>query len=552
MIQRLLTQIGNFWQRQRTPQKVILVALIAVLVIVVPVLIFWATTPTYGVAFSNLAEADAAAIVEKLQAANISYQLRGTDTILVPSAQIYNVRLMMAREGLPKQSTVGYELFSGNTLGMTEFTQKVNYQRALAGELERTIASMEPVEAVRVHIVTPEQALFASEQKATTASVTVKVKAGATLDAGQVRAITFLVANSVEGLDPENVAVVDTEGNLLAAGAGAGGAAGAMSQVDSRRTAEMAVANDVKKKVKDLLETVLGPNKSVVQVSVTLDWSDKLVTTQNFDPTPVAVRSAQQLQESYSTDGTVVAGVPGATTNLPGAQETGTTGQEGNLVYSRTEVTTNYEISMSETQQTIYPGDIDRISLSVLVDGITDAQQLTTLQTAISAAAGIDQDRGDVISVQSLAFDRTYSEQQAEELARSQRNATIITIIQIGAIVLVAAFLFWYVMRLLRNLRMASVEVWTPVLKPVTEVAPLPAGAGVSLPSIEQMLGPSITEEEVAPVILPPPKSKKEPLIVQTPEEEQMQRVVARLADDNPARVAEIIQLWLNEDRQRE
>jgi flagellar M-ring protein FliF len=549
MLQRLLGQISNFWNRQRSSQRIILIALLAILLILVPVLVVWAATPSYAVAFSSLSEKDAADMVTQLQTENIPYQMRGTNTILVPTNQVYNARLIMARAGLPQQSNVGFELFSGNTLGMTEFTQKVNYQRALEGELERTIGSMDQIQAVRVHIVTPDQALFATEQMPTTASVTIQVKPSKTLDAAGVRAISFLVANSVEGLTPENVAVVDTEGNLLAAGSG--GAAGSGTQVDSRRSAEVTAANDIQKKVKNLIDTALGPNRSVVQVSVSLDWSEKQVTTQTFDPTPIAVRSSQALSESYSTDGQVIAGVPGATSNLPGAIPTTTAGTGQNLVYNRSELTNNYELSKSETQQTIHPGEVNRVSLSVLVDGVTDPAQLQTLQSAISAAAGIDQDRGDVISVQSLVFDKTYAATQSADLASSQRNTTIITIVQISAIVLVAGFLFWYILRLLKNLRMASVEVWTPVLKPMAELATLPMGGmggmgmGRQIP-IEQMIGQA--EPEPAPVVLPPPRPKKME-VIQTPEEEQMQRVVSRLADDNPARVAEIIQLWLNEDR---
>ena len=208
----------------------------------------------------------------------------------------------MAKQGLPSSGGVGYELFSGTTLGMTEFSQKVNYQRALEGELERTIGSLSPVQAVRVHVVSPEKVLFTEDQAPTTASVTIQQKAGQQLDAAQVRSVAFLVANSVEGLKPENVVVVDTNGNMLASG-GDGSTAGAATQVDNRRAAEKSVAADVQKKVKNLLDTVLGPNSSVVQTSVTLNWSDKSVTTEAFNPTPIAVRSSQKTGETYTTNG---------------------------------------------------------------------------------------------------------------------------------------------------------------------------------------------------------------------------------------------------------
>jgi len=552
MLSRILNQFRAFWSRQTAGQKVILVTVVIIFVIATAVLINWATTTTYAVAFSGLSEQDAGAIVDSLTTQGIPYQIRGTGTILVPSDQVYDVRLSMANEGLPSGDSVGYELFSENVLGMTEFTQRVNYQRALEGELERTISSLDPVEAVRVHIVTPEEALLTTEQAPTTASVTIQQKPSSQLDSSQVRAITYLVANAVEGLDPENVTVVDTEGNLLASGAGEDGLAAGLTQVDNRRAAEIAVANELQSKIKNLLDITLGANRSVVQVSVTLDWTERLVNSQTYNPTPEAVRSEQTLSETYTTNGTTASGIPGATSNLPDGTTETVAGTEGNLIYARTEQTTNYEITTIETSETIYPGEIEQISLSVLVDGVTDQQQLSTLENAIAAAVGTNRDRGDVISVQSLTFARTYIEQQQEDIAQSDRGETIILIIEIAAVVLIAFFLLWYISRLLKNLKLASVEVWEPVMKPAYQMAgptmtpEMPSLIG-GLAQVEQKME---VEEEKPPVPLPDlaklVASKKQQ---QTPEEEQMQRILARMAEDNPAGVAEIIQMWLSEDK---
>lgn len=551
MFTRFLNQFNSFWQRQSQSAKIIIVTGTVVFLVLIPVLITWATQPSYSVAFTGLSETDAASISDKLKESGIPYQNQGTATILVPNDRVYEVRLMMAKENLPASSTVGYELFSGNTLGMTEFTQKVNYQRALEGELERTIGSLDAVQAVRVHIVTPDKTLFSDEQEATTASITVEEKPSKKLDASQVRAIAFLVANSVEGLSAENVVVVDTSGNLLLAGS-SDSVSGAASQVDYRRSAEMSVQNEIQKKVKDLLDTALGPNRSVVQANVTLKWSQTEITKQEFDPTAQVIRSSVTKSESYTTNGAGNTGVPGATSNLP--TQTANTGVTagGDVLYSKVETADNYEITTTESKETIAPGDIDRISLSVLVDGVTDPQQLSAIQTAISAAAGIDQDRGDIISVQSLEFDKTASQEQEIQIATDDRNSLLLTIAEIIAVVLVLGFLFWYVSRLFKNLKLASVEVWTPVLRPVSDMGSLPISQS------SQMLPPMeapIEEIPIAPpppvVLPPPPPPKKKQEVIQTPEEEQMQKVVARLADDNPASVAEIIQLWLNEDKQR-
>ena len=221
MLAALQQQFLTFWKKQSLPRQITLVSLLLATAILTPVLVNWANTPTYAVAYTSLSEADAAQIVQKLDDNNISYQLKDSGTIAVPSDQVYTVRLLMAREGLPQSSIVGYELFSGTSiLGMTEFSQQVNYQRAVEGELQRTIGSLEAVKAVRVHIVTPEKSLLTTDQTPSTASITIQVNPGRTLDDEVVRAITHLVASSVEGLKPENIVVVDSLGNLLASGMG--------------------------------------------------------------------------------------------------------------------------------------------------------------------------------------------------------------------------------------------------------------------------------------------------------------------------------------------
>jgi flagellar M-ring protein FliF len=576
MLANLQSQLQNFWQRQSNTQRIILISVGVVLLIVVPVLLSWAFRPSYGTAFSGLSEVDAGQIVEKLDAEGIPYQIKNGSTIMVPTDQVYEVRLLMAREGLPKGGTVGLELFEGSTLGMTEFTQRVNYQRALEGELERTIASLDAVAAVRVHVVTPEETLLASKQAPTTASITIQTKPSKSLNAGQVRAITYLVANAVENLDPENVVLVDTAGNLLASG-GQDDGLSVMSTLDSRRAAEQEVANQLQLKVKNLLDTALGPNRSVVQVTVALDWNEKEVLTEAYNPDPPALSSSQKINEAYATDGQLLSGIPGAATNLPEAIETIEQTEGGNAYYQRSEETNNYEVSKTESKETIPPGAIKQVSLSVLVDGVTETQQLQTLQAAITAAVGIDNTRGDLISVQSLTFDRTFSDTQAEELKKMEQRELFIMIGEILAVLLALGFILWYIQRLLRNLRMASAEVWTPVLKPVSEMATISPGIGevgpAMMPSQDQLqsylsqmaqpvspegFGPEQKPESelpAAPTPAEPPKlpdlAKIKPKVaVPTPEEEQMMRLVSRMAAENPANVAEIIQLWLNQDKQ--
>ena len=548
MLSKITTQATDFWDKQKPTQRVILIAAAVLVVVLVPVMITWATQPTYAVAYSGLEETDAGAIVEQLKTMGVSYKLEGT-TILVQADKLYDVRLQIANAGLPKGSSAGYELFDKSSLGMTEFTQRITYQRAIEGELERTIGSLDSVQAVRVHIVTPEKTLLASDQAPTTASITIQEKPGRQLDAGQIRAITYMTANAVEGLTPENVVVVDTNGVVLASGT-SDGSSGSISQVDSRRAAEMAAAGDVQKKVKTLLDTALGPNKSVVQASVRLDWSDQEITTTSFQPTPNAIRSSQKTTETYTLDSTGTGGVAGATANLP-TPVAGTTTTTGSpTLYERAEETINYEVAQVENRQIIKPGMVDNISLSVLVDGIEDQQQLQTLQTAIAAAAGIDQQRGDQISVQSLAFDQTYKETQTEELAVADRTRIITLVAEILGGLLLLAALFWYISRLLKNLKVASVSVWEPVLKPAPELTGM-AGGGYELAASAagQQPAPGLSAAAAKSSNLLQEATARISPKTTTAEEQKMQALISRLAEDNPASVADVIQMWLNQDK---
>jgi flagellar M-ring protein FliF len=549
MLGKVTKQATDFWEKQKPTQRVLLIAALVFLVVVVPVVINWATQPSYSVAFSGLSETDAGTIVEELKTLGVQYKLDGT-TILVQSDKVYEVRLQMANAGLPKGGSSGFELFSGNSLGMTDFTQRVNYQRAIEGELERTIGSLDAVEAVRVHIVQPEKTLLAADQAATTASITIQERSGRKLDAAMVRAITFMTANAVEGLSPENVVVVNTNGEMLAAGSG-DASADASTQVDSRRAAELAAANDVQKKVKSLLDTALGPNRSVVQASVRLDWSDKDITTTRFEPTPNAIRSSQKNSESYTmTDGTT-GGVAGATANLPTPVPGLATAAGSPTLYQSTNETINYEVAQTEQHQIIHPGMVENVSLSVLVDGVSDPQQLQTLQAAISAAAGIDSVRGDKLSVQTLTFDKTALDKQTADLATADRTQLYILIAEIVGGVLLLAALFWYINRLLKNLRVASIEVWDPVLKPFAELGMSSRGGTLELASSvgqQQSLESSSGVAAKSSSLLQEASARIGNKITSA-EEQKMQALISRLAEDNPASVADVIQMWMNQDK---
>ena len=572
MFSTLHQELLDFWKKQSLSRQITYVTLILAVLILSPVLVNWANTPSYSSAYTGLSETDAAQIVQKLDENSIPYQLKDSGTIQVPSDQVYTTRLLMAREGLPKSSTVGYELFSGTSmLGMTEFSQKINYQRAIEGELERTIGSLEAVQSVRVHLVTPEKALLSSTQALSTASVTIQVNLGYTLDASQVRAITHLVASSVEGLKSENVVVVDSEGNMLADGISPDGET-SMSPKDDQRAAELAYADEVKTRVQSILDKILGPNRAIVQATVEMDWTQREVTSNSYAPTEIALRSSQIINES-STSGGTTGGVPGAASNLPTPVAT-TTGSDASS-YSRNEETLNYEVSQTQSHEVIAPGKISRLSVSVSVDSITDADQLASIKSAVEVAAGIDIDRGDQIVVESFAFDRTAIDALNAELAKQTQQELYLQIAYAVAASLAMLGMLFIALRYINNLRNASKESWKTVMLPVSQMAAL-ADSQQSSPALEQQPANPLLQSTPPSGALPSAlaaisaqaaamkaqaeaaDAQIEDVVVQVSsrrekasasEDEQNARIIARLTEENPATVADIIQIWLNEGK---
>lgn len=560
MLTTVQQQFITYWKKQSLGKQITMVSLLLSMLILTPVLVNWANTPSYSVAYTGLNEADAAQIVQKLDENNISYQLKSSGTIEVPSDQVYATRLLMAREGLPQSSTVGYELFSGTSmLGMTEFSQKVNYQRAIEGELERTIGSIEAVKAVRVHLVIPEKSLLTSEQSLTTASVTIQVNPGHVFDAAQVRAVTHLVASSVEGLKPESVVVVDSDGNLLASGSGSENEL-SMNMKDDQRTIEMAYATEVQKRVQAILDKILGPNRSVVQATVEMDWTQREITSNTFSPTESAIRSSQTINESSSSSDTA-GGVPGAASNLP--TPVATAAGTGASSYQRSEETLNYEVSQVQAHEIIAPGEVKRISVSVMVDGISDPAQMEIIRSAVQVAAGIDAARGDQIVVESFAFDRTALDELSAELAQQQQQELYLRIgMGIGAAVVVLALLF-FILRMINNTRNASKEAWRTVLRPVGEMSALGESdykvAAMRLQDDLSQALSQLAEKDRSPASQKSSSSdnvedvvvqlRSRSQSVQAAEDEQNARIISRLTEENPATVAEIIQIWLNEGK---
>ncbi|MCF8143257.1 MAG: flagellar M-ring protein FliF [Deltaproteobacteria bacterium] len=418
---QLKTLLGSM-----TPAKMFtLLALISITIVGFVFLLTWSGESDFQPLYSNLTPEDAGAILTRLKEKKIPYKVStNRDAILVPSDQLYEIRLELASQGLPLGSGVGFEIFDNAKLGMSEFVQNVNYQRALQGELSRTIDRFDEVQGSRIHIVMGSKSLFVEDQEPATASVILKLAPGRTLNNGQVQAIVHLVSSSVSGLKTENVTVVDNYGKMLA------GRKDRASEgpINSDQLAlQEKMEKGLESRVRTMLETALGPGKAIARISCALDFRKQEKTEERYHPDDKAVRSEQILNESTGDAEVGIKGVPGFLSNTTEGQaalaQEKKSRSSGGETFNKKERTVNYEIS-KVTSHTVEPyPKIVRVSTAVMVDGVStysegkdgkgewkysprSDEEMTKLQKIVKRAVNFDSNRGDEIEVINIPFSK--------------------------------------------------------------------------------------------------------------------------------------------------
>ncbi len=343
----------------------------------------------YDVLFSQLAESDAATIVDRLKQLKIPYMLAddGT-TIEVPATQVHEVRLRLMSGGVPLSGNVGFEIFDKQGLGATEQSQRVSYQRALQGELARTISTLNDVKQARVHLVLPESTLFKRDRQDARAAVTLTMKAGATLNHEQILGVQRLVAASVAGLEPGKVVVTDQRGITLSAPDSLDGSSGELTE--ARLTMKREIEDYVTRKVSHLLDSTYGPGQAIVSADISLNFDEIHRTVQELEPS--AVRRRRQ----------VFAGNPPA----DGAADTVTTDATADVAAhgsnARSSMDVEYEYGRRVEQVIAAPGSVTRISVGVVVPGTLTPEKQQHITDLVRMAAGVNEQRGDAIVVQTL------------------------------------------------------------------------------------------------------------------------------------------------------
>ncbi len=379
-LRQLYEQLASIWKSFNLQQRIIIGAGFAVVLVTLLSVSLWQTAPQYQVLFANLQIRDSGEVVEKLKSIDVPYKLgEGGATILIPARRVAETRLSLAQDGLPRGGGVGYEIFDRSRLGITSFEQKINLKRATEGELARTINQLDEVRWSRVQIVVPEDRLFTEQQQEPTASVFLNLMPGLSLNRKQVSAIQHLVASSVAGMQHGSITILDQHANPLA-----------MPSMRELGTAELSttqfelrsrVESHFQRKIQSMFDRIVGPDKSVVSISVDLDFDRIERTEEKYDPDGAVVRSEERQKESTTSPSSRPEGVAGISANLPTVAPLAAASLAGPTRESSSTVT-NFEISKTIAHIIKSPSTIKSISVSVVVDGvyklITDADGKTT------------------------------------------------------------------------------------------------------------------------------------------------------------------------------
>ncbi|WP_047607758.1 flagellar basal-body MS-ring/collar protein FliF [Rahnella aquatilis] len=548
--------------RLRANPKVPIAIAAAAAVAIVVVMMLWAKQPTYKVLFSNLGDQDGGAIVTQLTQMNIPYQFSDNGgALLIPADKVYETRLKLAAAGLPKGGAVGFELMDQEKFGISQFSEQINYQRALEGELSRTIETLGPVSSARVHLAIPKPSLFVREQKNPSASVTLNLQPGRALDDGQINAIVYMVSSSVSGLPPANVTVVDQSGHLL-------------TQSDNNgrdlNASQLKYANEVEgrlqRRIESILQPVVGNGNVHAQITAQIDYASREQTDENYQPNGSADKAAvrsRQLSTSDQIGASSVGGVPGALSNQPAPAATapvttppaantanGTQNQTGNTAQNaatsansnvpsnrRRDETTNYEVDRTITHTQHSAGAVQRLSAAVVVnyqvgpDGkakpLTD-DQLKKIDDLVREAMGFSQERGDTLNVVNTPFNEAADD--AGELPFWKQQAFFDQLLNAGRwlLVLIVAWLLWRKMvRPMLRKQQADKE------------AAAAAALAASMPQPEGSKPVKLSNDELE-------KRKRSQQRVSV--EVQTQRV-QELADKDPRIVALVIRQWMSTEQ---
>lgn len=502
------------WQALSGPKKLAVLVLAAALLVTLFFLGQVIARPRMASLFTGLEPAEAGRIVDKLKELAVPYSLADEGrTILVPADRVYDMRIQLAGDATLAGGAAGFELFDQTKLGASDFNQRLDFQRALQEELRRTIVQLDEVEQARVHLALPEPSVFIRETAAPSASIVLKLRPFSELRQAQVRGIVSLVAGSVEGLLPENITVIDTQGNILNAELASADPAGqaaeaSFRQLEVRRTFE----KELEQRVQRMLERVYGPGQALVMVTAELDFDSRETTTVSFADEGVP-RSRTATEETFRGTGAAPAEA-GTDTNIPGYVFT----EAGDSEYSRSDETVNYEINETRQRELTAPGRLLRLHTAVVLNdkggSLTDTQ-LQQSREIVAAALGFQEGRGDSINVQGMNFETGYLEEAQTAMDRAAQAEERRQYIIYGALFLAGLIVLFTLLRVLRGWREVRLE---------RELA------GLQLQSAAPLQGATAEEEALQA------------------KEQRLHQRVRQMAEKEPDMTVHLIRAWLVEE----
>jgi flagellar M-ring protein FliF len=493
----------------------------------------WASKPSYAPLFSNLSGTDASAIVDELSGSGTPYELTdGGSTIMVPQDKVYDLRIQMSGAGLPAEAETGYSLLDKQGITTSDFMQHVGYQRALEGELSKTIKSIDGVTGATVHLAIPQKDIFSDDEKRPTASVLVTSRAGRQLEQGQVQAIVHLVASSVEGLKPEEVTVAGANGVMLSTGGGQGVAVG--GDLRSQQTTDF--EQRMNAALQRMVDSVVGPGHAVVTTTADLDFDQTETKKQTYVADPAVPALSQTTnKETYNGNGAGAGGVLG-----PDNIQVPTQGGTGE--YESTTDTRNNAVGLVTETRESAPGNVRKLSVSVLLDART-AEGLDTAQIErlVSSAVGLDTQRGDTIAVTALPFDQSASEVAEKAAAEAQKAETLeqqISWAKTGATVLAVVVLLFLAWRASRRMNRRSRLTTAELVHLEQAQAALDRNRALALPGRD---GDQTAAIEGGPPALESASAAAE--------RDAHQRSIATMVQQQPDEVAQLLRGWLADRR---
>jgi len=441
LLNKLKAKVIPAWKGLDVTKRAILLGSAGALVLLIIIMSSMAMKTEYRVLYRDLDLTEAGQIIDHLAEQKIEYKLsEGGSAVMVPEDQLYNIRMDLASAGLPKSGIVGYEIFDQTNLGMTEFLQKVNFRRALEGELAKTISQLEEIKSARVHLVIPEQRLFKEDKKETTASIVVYLNRNMPLSERQIEGIIYLVASSVEGLTTDNITLLDSSGKLLSERRTKDSlAALSSSQLDMQKNVEAYLED----KAQTMLDGVLGQSKSIVRVSVELNFDQAERTIEAYDPEMTAVRSEEISEEK------------GSETN---AKDVAAKQESSN---SKKNTIRNYEVNKTIEHLIDQVGNVKRLNVSVSLDGTYDfvkdtdgksvrqyvprtQEELDKIIAMVKGSVGFSEDRKDILEIANIPFETVQDDWEEEQRIKREEQVNYWINIGVRAIIALAlVFLLW-------------------------------------------------------------------------------------------------------------